>query len=123
MYIVNVMVLYTMCILHQSFTGFLASPTNLFIDHTSDTTIHLTWTPPHTLDVNNTKQEIYYYEVIISDNANGTFSLETTNLSEYTYYKRDYLQCKRLIFQIAAVNEIGRGNLSEMITASFSGRK
>ena len=48
---------------------------------------------------------------------------ETTTLPEYTYYRRDYLHCKKIMFRIAAMNEIGRGNLSEIIEASFNGRK
>ena len=61
--------------------------------------------------------------MIIANLPNGDVESEVTIHPSYTYHRQDYVHCTQLTFQVAAVNEVGKGNLSDAIKAGFLGRK
>ena len=56
--------------------------------------------------------------------ANGSSTLSTVVTEpEYIYHRRDFAHCGKATLNVAAVNEVGKGNKSEDIEANFLGRK
>ena len=81
------------------------------------------WTPPFTLQVNENNTGIVY-EVTIMTPANGNDTLSTMAMEpEYVYHRRDFVHCGKITLNVAAVNEVGKGNKSEAVEAAFLGRK
>ena len=54
---------------------------------------------------------------------NGEILYETITQPDYIYQRHDYIHCNEIVFEIAAVNPVGRGAFSEGIEAGFDGRK
>lgn len=94
-------------------------PENLTIISSTYSSIHLKWIPPFTLEITDEDSTMTVYEVIV----NGEVISETVMEPEYIYHRHDYVHCGRIVFQVAAINEVGRGNVSEGIEAGFLGRK
>ena len=81
------------------------------------------WNPPFTLQISENNPRIVY-EVIITTPAMSNDTLSTMVLEpEYVYHRRDFLHCGKITLNVAAINEVGQGNKSIDIEASFLGRK
>ena len=63
-----------------------------------------------------------HFVVCIINKLTGSELHETIAQPEYVYRRRDYVHCSAIIFKIAAVNQVGRGEFSEEIEAGFAGR-
>lgn len=111
---------------HNIIAGLLKQPTNLTVVTRTHLSVHLKWTPPFTLNV-STQQEpaIQHYVIFLTKTINGREEREEimTANSSYTYNRQHFSHCLKINFQVAAVNQVGRGNLSVNLDTSFLERE
>lgn len=103
--------------------GLLDPPVNISIVSHSYSSIHLEWTPPFSLQITGNLNNTMYFMVSIIHKLTGKELYEMTVQPEYVYYRHDYEHCSGVVFKIAAVNLVGRGDFSEGFEAGFAGRK
>ena len=97
-------------------TGILEAPTNATVAFKNETIIRLMWLPPFSL-----KNILGYSIHITSGNETET---QNTTLSNFTYtWRPSFGYCSTFIFQIAAINLLGIGNVTRGITVGFLRRE
>ena len=63
-----------------------------------------------------------HFVVSTINKLTGKVLYEMTAHPEYVYHRRDYEHCSGVIFKIATVNQVGRGEFSEEFKSGFAGR-
>ena len=97
--------------------GLLDPPSNVTVDFKNQTAIHLSWLPPFSLkDILG-----YVVSIIPAESSNDLSDEVQTTHSEFTYSWSSSLgYCQnRIIFQIAAVNNLGASNKTSGVVAGF----
>lgn len=85
------------------------------------TTVHLTWSPPYTLNVTgNTQPSILAYSIVIK-NGSGETILEANSTVNGYYYtiEEDECQFDAYVACVAGVNGVGIGLYSQPIRLAF----
>ena len=95
-------------------------PSNLSINIA---TIRLSWTPPFTLNINNTDQDILFYTIKITNHDTGEVSFDNSSYPGYTMLSKRAFQCDMFEFQVTGWNSAGEGNISNSLNATFEKRK
>lgn len=104
--------------------GLLDPPGNISVVSISYSSIHLQWTAPFSLLITSgINTNVTYFVVRVLNKFSREVVYEMTNQSEYVYHRRDYVHCSGVVFNIAAVNQVGRGGFSKGIDTGFDGRK
>ena len=86
--------------------------TSIEVDHC---TLHFTWTAPYTLQ----GVPINYYTINITRHSDGAvLRSDTTNTTEYLYTVSSLGETLEVV--VAAVNGVGTGNVSSIITQTPS---
>jgi hypothetical protein len=107
----------------QPLLGLLDPPVNVSIISFTYSLIHFVWNPPFTLQISeNTSRILYEVTIMTPANGNDTLSIMVPE-PEYIYHRRDFVHCGKITLNVAAINEVGQGNKSIGIEASFLGRK
>ena len=104
-------------------TGLLAAPSNLMILSMNLTAIDLSWTPPFTLNITNTDEDIPLYIIKITNYGTGEVSFDNNTYPGYTFLSMKAFQCDTFGFQVTGWNSAGEGNISDIVNASFEKRK
>ena len=99
-------------------------PVNVSVISFTYSFILFVWTPPLTLQVSHENTTGIVYEVTIMTPANGNDTLSTMVMEpEFIYHRHDFVHCSKITLNVAAINEVGRGNKSKDVEAAFLGRK
>ena len=111
-----------MCFIDHNYAGILLQPTNLSVTLKTHSLIYLEWTPPFSLNVAHHDPDISHYVILITNPTNGMVKTEVTTNPSYAYHRQESIcHNTQLVFQVAAVNEVGTGNLSDTVEAEFAG--
>ena len=101
-------------LLYILYTGLLSAVGNLTSTEVDHCTLHFTWTAPYTLQ----GVPIKYYIINITRHSDGAvLRSDTTNTTEYLYSVSSLGETLEVV--VAAVNDVGTGNVSN-ITVSVS---
>ena len=87
------------------------------------TAIDLSWTPPFTLNINNTDEDIKFYTIKITNYDTGEVSSDNSTFPGYTIFSMKEFQCDTFGFQVTGWNSAGEGNISNTFNATFKKRK
>ena len=87
------------------------------------TAIELSWTPPFTLNITNTDEDIPFYIIKITNYDTGGVSFDNSTYPGYAFLSMKPFQCDIFGFQVTGWNSAGEGNISDIVNASFEKRK
>ena len=104
-------------------TGLLAAPSNLAIISSNLTAIDLRWTPPFSLNITNTDEDMLFYSIKITNHDTGEVSFDNSSYPGYTLLSMKSFHCDTFGFQVTGWNSVGEGNISDTVNASFEKRK
>ena len=90
---------------------------------TNLTAIDLRWTPPFTLNITNTDEDILFYSIKITNYDTGEVSFDNSTYPGYTMLSMKSFHCDIFGFQVTGWNSAGEGNISSTVNASFEKRK
>jgi hypothetical protein len=103
--------------------GLLSAPSNVVILSANLTAIEISWTPPFTLNITDTDEDIPFYTIKITNHDTGEVSLDNSTYPGYTLLSVKAFQCDKFGFQVNGWNSAGEGNISNTFNASFEKRK
>ena len=97
----------------QNCAGLLSGVGNLTSSEVDHCTLHFTWTAPYTLQ----GVPINYYTINITRHSDGAvLTSDTTNTTEYLYTVSSLGETLEVM--VAAVNDVGTGNVSVIIIST-----
>ena len=113
-------------IIHTMYTGLLSPPLQLQgLPLPNISAIHLTWSPPPSLNLTGIEPDINHYEITVFNNKTGARENFSSLATEFTYYIQEvdhYVDtCQELVFSVLAVNVVGKGKSSIISVALNSG--
>ena len=91
------------------FLGYLAPPTEVWVEQVSVDTVNVSWSPPFTLE----GVPILHYTVYITSSTGSSEAVNTTQ-TEISLQR----PCADTTYQVSGWNEVGEGNTSSPVTYS-----
>lgn len=103
--------------------GLLAAPSNIRLISTNLTAIEISWTPPFSLNITDTDEDILFYAIKITNRDTGEVSFDNSTYPGFTLLSMKAFQCDTFGFQVTGWNSAGEGNISDIFYASFEKRE